>query len=78
MCQRMFNVLNFPTYQNKTVGAIHVGNMGLGHDDETWQIFVLKSERVMGMDYQMKLATSSLIETELGERSDHKNDLNLS
>ena len=51
MCQRMFNVLNFPTYQNKIVGAIHVGNMGLGHDDGTWQIFVLKSERVMGMDY---------------------------
>ena len=78
MCQRMFNVLNFPTYQNKIVGAIHVGNMGLGHDDGTWQIFVLKSERVMGMDYQMKLATSSLIGTELGERSDQKNDLNLS
>ena len=51
MCQRMFNVLNFPTYQNKIADAIHVGNMGLGHDDGTWQIFVLKSERVMGMDY---------------------------
>ena len=36
MCQRMFNVLNFPTYQNKIVGAIHVGNMGLGHDDGAW------------------------------------------
>ena len=58
MCQRMFNVLNFPAHQNKIVGAIHVGNMGLGHDDGTWQIFVLKSERVMGMDYLMKLAAS--------------------
>ena len=51
MCQRMLNVLNIPTYQNKIVGAIHVGNMGLGHDDKTWQMFFLKSERVMGMDY---------------------------
>ena len=51
--------------------------LGLGHDDGAWQIFVLKSERVMGMDYLMKLAASSLIGTELGQRSDHKNDLNL-
>ena len=61
----MVSVLSFPAYQNK-MESYGVCNMGFGHYDGAWQIFALKSERVMGMGYLTVVATLSLIRIELG------------
>ena len=71
----MVSVLSFPAYQNK----MELGQFMLATWDNMEHChFCPKSKRVMGMDYLMKLATSCLIGTELGQDSNHKNGLNLS
>ena len=60
----MYAVVHEPGHcisEEYEVSAVHVDNMGLVHNDEAWQIFVLKSERVMGMGYLMVLVILSLI-----------------